>query len=64
MDSLMADKVVVRFVKQYPPYIQGDIAGFDAATAKDLIKFGVAEAYIAKSRVAPKNKMASSPRKK
>lgn len=38
-------KVPVRFLKNAPPYLTGEIAGFGADQAGDLITRGVAEAY-------------------
>lgn len=41
----MSDLVAVEFIEHSTPYVKGEIAGFDAEVAKDLIAKNVAKAY-------------------
>lgn len=37
--------MVIRFLRGYPPYNAGEVAGFDDEVANDLIRKGTAELY-------------------
>jgi len=57
--------VIVKFVKNYAPYLEGEIAGFEEEVAKKLIDGGVAVVYKVKAVDHPeKDKMAHEPKAK
>lgn len=37
--------MVVKFLRGYPPYNAGEVAGFEDGVANDLIRKGVADLY-------------------
>ena len=41
----MSDLIAVEFIAHSTPYVKGEIAGFEAEVAKDLIAKKVAKAY-------------------
>lgn len=58
----MEGNQIVRFTRPYLPYNPGEVAGFDAEFAADLVKRQIAEYVVAKPAAEVKDKDEKKPR--